>query len=274
MTTTVDGVKTPSDPDSIAASIGRGYQQIVGSVPSFNMLRTLTAQALLETNSGAAMYNYNFGGVKGAGPTGETASLSTHEIINGKDTVLKQNFRSYPSLDAGALDFVKLIVKGYSKTLPFAEQNDLTGYANALYAGHYFTADPTKYANRLSQLNATAGDAAKTWTPSEEPSTPSVTPSSGGVTNVVVEGGGSLKPVLTDPSPDPPPDDDDDDNGNGGGAGGGTIRPDESGVTEFHNALGGLFDPSFSRKSQIGGGLFKVGALVVGLYALNKIFRG
>src|SRR5277367_963102 len=46
---------TLASPAQIAASIGRGYQTVMGAVPSHNMLQTLTAQAFVETRSGQEM---------------------------------------------------------------------------------------------------------------------------------------------------------------------------------------------------------------------------
>jgi len=60
--------RTPVSVASLRQAIGRAYQRVTGQAPSATLLQSLTAQASLETGAGSSMYNYNFGGVKGAGP--------------------------------------------------------------------------------------------------------------------------------------------------------------------------------------------------------------
>lgn len=133
-------------------AISRAYQTLYGKPPSASMLDTLTAQAALETASGQKMYNYNFGGIKGASPTGETARYGTREVINGESVHIKDGFRAYRSLDDGARDFVSLLSRRYAPALEKADRGDVVGYAESLRQHGYYTAPVSEYASGLTRL--------------------------------------------------------------------------------------------------------------------------
>lgn len=158
----VNMMTTHATPAQMAASIGRGYQTATGKVPSHNMLQTLTAQAMVETSSGQAMNNYNFGNVHGKNASGQSF-VGPDKDKSGN--IYYTNFRAYDSLDDGAADYVKLITGSYSNTLPYAEQNDLAGFAQALKTKGYYEATVADYTAGLQAKNAAAGLAASAWTP-------------------------------------------------------------------------------------------------------------
>lgn len=133
-------------------AISRAYQSLYGKPPSAPMLDTLTAQSALETASGNKMYNYNFGGIKGASPTGETARYGTREVINGESVHIKDGFRAYRSLDDGARDFVSLLSRRYAPALEKADRGDVVGYAESLRSHGYYTAPVSEYASGLTRL--------------------------------------------------------------------------------------------------------------------------
>lgn len=106
----VEGQRTAVSRADIRGAIAKAYEGQTGKKPSAQLLDTLTAQASLETGSGSAMYNYNFGGIKGGAPgTNETARLRTKEVYDGKEVEVRDGFRAYRSLDAGADDYVRLL---------------------------------------------------------------------------------------------------------------------------------------------------------------------
>jgi hypothetical protein len=133
----------------IQAALSRAYTRVTGSAPSATTLRTLTAQAAVETGNGSSMYNFNFGGVKGAGPGGLSARCLTHEVIGGKDLVVHQDFRAYSSLDEGALDYVTMMVHRFGGAMQVAATGDLDGFAHALKQAGYYTAPEASYATAL-----------------------------------------------------------------------------------------------------------------------------
>jgi hypothetical protein len=151
----VDPTRTPVCPEDLRAAIGRAYQRVTGKAASKTLLDNLTAQASLETGRGAQMYNYNFGGIKGSSPTGQTAHCLTHEVVSGKQITLSQGFRAYGSVDAGAEDYVRVLRKNFGAALGQAELADVGGFAHALKQAGYFTANESDYAAALQgQLGA------------------------------------------------------------------------------------------------------------------------
>jgi hypothetical protein len=149
----VEGQKTVVSRADIRGAIAKAYESQTGKKPSAQLLDTLTAQASLETGSGSAMYNYNFGGIKGGAPgTHETARLRTKEVEGGKEVEVRDGFRAYRSLDAGADDYVHLLRTKFGDAVNQAEHGDVNGFAHALKEAHYYTADESKYAAALSTL--------------------------------------------------------------------------------------------------------------------------
>lgn len=144
--------------DDLRAAIGRAHQRVTGRSASPATLDILTAHASLETASGARMFNFNFGGIKGASPTGETARCKTHEIIDGKDVTIRDGFRAYRSLDDGAVDYVKLMHARFPGAVAEAERGNVDGFAHSLKASRYYTADEGAYAAALRGLSGIAHD--------------------------------------------------------------------------------------------------------------------
>lgn len=153
----VPPTRTPVSRADLRAAIGRAYLRVTGNSASSNLLDNLTAQASLETGGGTQMYNYNFGGIKGSSPTGQTAQCFTHEVVGGKEISVKQGFRAYGSIDEGAEDYVHVLRKNFGVALGKAELADVGGFAHALKQAGYYTASETDYANALrSQTGTTA----------------------------------------------------------------------------------------------------------------------
>jgi flagellum-specific peptidoglycan hydrolase FlgJ len=111
------------------------------------------------------MYNFNFGGIKGASPAGQTAQCMTHEVVGGQTVTVRQGFRAYGSIDAGADDYVRVLKKSFGAALGKAELADVGGFAHALKQAGYYTASESDYANALRSQTGTAGAAAIQATP-------------------------------------------------------------------------------------------------------------
>lgn len=149
----VEAQRTAVTRADIRGAIGRAYAKVYGKTPSKDTLDTLTAQASLETASGASMYNFNFGGIKGGAPgTNETAKLRTKEVYDGKEVEVRDGFRAYRSLDAGAEDYVRLLKNQFGAAMGQADAGNINGFAHALKQAHYYTADESKYASALNVL--------------------------------------------------------------------------------------------------------------------------
>lgn len=161
-TRSVEPERTPVSRADLRAAISRAYKTVTGKVASAKVLDTLTAHASLETGSGGSMYNFNFGGIKGSSPTGETAKTRTKEVIDGKEIEIRDGFRAYHSLDEGAIDYVKLMKGRFGGAVSRAESGDLDGFAHALKQANYYTADETKYASALHSLSGIADEGTRT----------------------------------------------------------------------------------------------------------------
>jgi hypothetical protein len=138
----------------VRAALSRAVQAATGSAPSAQTLDVLSAQVSLETAHGGAMYNFNFGGIKGESPSGQTAHYMTHEVLNGKDVTLQQGFRAYGSLDAGAKDYVSVLRSRFPQAFGQAMSGNVDGFAHALKQVGYYTASEQSY---TSGLRAAAG---------------------------------------------------------------------------------------------------------------------
>jgi|CZKU01.1.fsa_nt_gi hypothetical protein len=145
--------RTPVSTSDIRRAIGGAYKRMTGAPPSSALLDTLTAQASLETGSGAQMYNFNFGGIKGVSPHGDTANYLTHEVVGAHDVTLRQGFRAYASVDDGADDYVRLLSHKFGSALSSAQVGDVHGFAHALKQAGYYTASEDQYASALQSLS-------------------------------------------------------------------------------------------------------------------------
>lgn len=148
----VEPRRTQVSQGEIRDALARAHKQVTGRAAGKSTLDVLTAQASLETASGGRMYNYNFGGIKGSGPAGETARLRTHEVLNGKDVEIKDGFRAYRTIDEGASDYVRLMKDRFPGAMAQAERGDVDGFARALKQSNYYTADEKAYASGLRSL--------------------------------------------------------------------------------------------------------------------------
>jgi flagellar protein FlgJ len=141
--------RTPIDVSEIRSAIQRGYEAATGSAPSAETVDVLTAQVATETGYGEKMVGFNFGGIKGRSPEGTSAVCRTHEIIDGKDVVIRDAFRSYSSADSGATDYVRFLERRFPEALEAAKVGDVEGFAHALKSRGYFTADEGAYARAM-----------------------------------------------------------------------------------------------------------------------------
>ena len=155
----VEPKRTQVSQAEIRDAIARAHSEVTGRAASGPTLEVLTAQASLETACGGRMYNYNFGGIKGSGPTGETAKLRTHEVLGGKDVEIRDGFRAYRTLDEGATDYVRLMKDRFPGAMAQAERGDVDGFAKALKQSGYYTAAEKDYASGLRSLMGAASTA-------------------------------------------------------------------------------------------------------------------
>jgi hypothetical protein len=129
----------------IRAALSRAMHVVTGRTPSSDALDVLQSQVSLETAHGSQMFNFNFGGIKGASPSGTTATYMTHEVLGGQDVTLAQGFRAYGSLDEGARDYVSVLRNRFPAAFAQATSGNIDGFAHALKASSYYTASESAY---------------------------------------------------------------------------------------------------------------------------------
>jgi len=117
----------------------------------------MIAQAILESNwgkSSLSKLHHNYFGIKATTWKGNKVTYSTTEYIKGKPVKIPQDFRSYPSIDAGFADRVKFLQvnKRYTINGVFSAKSP-EEQAVAFFKAGYAT-DP-KYPEKLIKLITT-----------------------------------------------------------------------------------------------------------------------
>lgn len=185
----VAAVRTPLSSEQAAAALARAWEQVVGHPPSDRTVAVLTAQWAHETGRGASMFNYNFGGIKGAGPSGLTVSQRTREGWGATERRIVDNFRAYRTADEGAIDYVALLKRRYPAAIDAAAAGSPETFVRELKAGGYFTGNEEAYVRSVSRMAAAA--LGETWDPA------AAAPVFEGTERPVVEG------ATADPVPGP-----------------------------------------------------------------------
>jgi hypothetical protein len=98
------------------------------------------------------MYNYNFGGIKGVGPSGLTVAQRTREGYGQSERRITDQFRAYGNVDEGARDYVRLLRGRYAEGVAAAQKGDATGFVRVLKQRGYFTGDPVAYERNIVSL--------------------------------------------------------------------------------------------------------------------------
>jgi hypothetical protein len=144
--------RTPLTGSQAADALQAAWQGAMGRAPSQNTLSILVGQWAHETGRGSAMLNYNFGGIKGTGPSGASTVYTTHEGAGASAIQLRDRFRAYDSPEQGASDYLSLLQRRYPDALQAAERGDPVGFVQALKARGYFSGDEAAYAKSVAGL--------------------------------------------------------------------------------------------------------------------------
>jgi hypothetical protein len=115
-------------------------------------LALITAQWAHETGNGASMYNYNFAGIKGAGPEGLSVAQHTREGYGASERRIIDNFRAYRSAEDGAADYVRLLSKRFPEAVEGARQGDPDAFVRGLKSRGYFTGNESQYLSSVSNI--------------------------------------------------------------------------------------------------------------------------
>lgn len=155
-TTMVPVQKTPMSGSEAADAISKAWTKRYGAPPSKETLSILTAQWALETGHGKSMCNYNFGGIKGTGPSGLSASYKTKEGWGATEVSITDRFRAYNSPEEGAADYLALLDRRYGNALDAARAGDAAGFVHGLKTRGYFTGNEEVYTKNVVALSQSA----------------------------------------------------------------------------------------------------------------------
>ena len=147
--------RTPTTPANVRSAIAAAYRRQTGAEPTSSLLDVLTAHVSHETARGERMYNFNFGGIKGAGPDGATTRYATRD-----------GFRAYRTLGDGAADYLATMRVRYPNAVAAAARGDVDGFSTALKQRGYFTAHLDDYAASMRALTRESGRATPSTTTS------------------------------------------------------------------------------------------------------------
>jgi mannosyl-glycoprotein endo-beta-N-acetylglucosaminidase len=135
-----------------ADALKDAWQERFGQPPSERTLSILVAHWAHETGRGESMLNYNFGGIKGSGPSGLSAAYKTREGFGENERRITDRFRAYTSASEGARDYVDLLARRYGDAVDNASREDPAGFVRALKAKGYFSGEETSYVKSVTGL--------------------------------------------------------------------------------------------------------------------------
>jgi len=168
----VQPVRTPLTTDQASSLIGNALERVTGEKPKPETVAILTAQWAHETGHGASMFNYNFAGIKGTGPTGLTVSQRTREGYGSSERTITDNFRAYRTAEEGAHDYVSLLQSRFPGAFEAARSGDPAATVHALKKEGYFTGDEVAYTRSVTQLAQQIGPTSLQFTNTELPTLP------------------------------------------------------------------------------------------------------
>jgi hypothetical protein len=168
----VAAVKTPVTAPQASALIGDALEHMTGEKPKPETVAILTAQWAHETGHGASMYNYNFAGIKGTGPSGLTVAQRTREGYGSSERTIVDNFRAYQTAEEGARDYVGLLQRRFPAALDAAKQGDPAGTVRALKQAGYFTGDEVAYTRSVTRIAKDLAPNALDFAPEPLPTLP------------------------------------------------------------------------------------------------------
>ena len=143
--------KTPVSQEDAIKYIHNGYQRVFGGDPTPKQLAILVAQSAFETGWWKEMYNYNYGNIKGMGPSGLTTYLPTTEGYGKTKVSIIDGFRAYSDPFEGIDDYLELLRDKYPRATECMKKEDVDGFINELQ-GSYFTGNPGAYKSAVNKI--------------------------------------------------------------------------------------------------------------------------
>lgn len=156
---------TPVSARDARTAVLSAYRATFGTNPGDDALALLLALVWIETARGKSVQNWNLGNIS-ASPSYpndawrppwydlEGGTAATERNIALHEAMLKGQapsaFRAYPSLEFGALDFVRSLKGSFPEVLRAAETGDATAFRDALaqkYSRDYRDTPPENFAS-------------------------------------------------------------------------------------------------------------------------------
>jgi hypothetical protein len=145
--------RTPLTGGEAAKALEDAWRTVVGGTPDRSTVAVLAAHWAHETGRGQAMLNFNFAGLKGAGPSGLGAAYRTREGWGKTEVHAVDTFRAYRTADEGAKDYVALLARRYPRAVEAARAGDASGFVGALKERGYFTGNEAAYRRNVTALS-------------------------------------------------------------------------------------------------------------------------
>jgi hypothetical protein len=149
---------TPLSGNEAAQALRRAWKRAMKQTPNLDALAILTAHWAHETAAGAAMFNNNFGGIKGRGTDGLSFIKGAREGFGVRTQVVRGRFRAYTSAASGADDYISLLLRKYALAMEAAGRGNTADFVAALHSGKYFTGSVQDYTRALCRRTIPAHD--------------------------------------------------------------------------------------------------------------------
>jgi hypothetical protein len=156
----VDGsacvMQAPLSEVQLAEVLQAGYEAFYGRPATANRLACAWAHCAFEHGRGTKLFGNNLGHITTTGAwRGPTCVKSfTHKVSANPNrwASSSQTFRVHPTLEAGALDYWKLMDAQYPHVMIACDRGDSLAAARELRRRNYFTGPEDRYVQSLVQL--------------------------------------------------------------------------------------------------------------------------
>jgi hypothetical protein len=149
-------LQPPLSEVELAEILQQGYLAFFGHEPSANRLACAWAHCAFEHARGTKVFGNNLGHLTTTGVwRGPTCQKSfTNRVATNPDRweLTTQTFRVHDDLQAGALDYWKLMNLQYPGVMIACDRGDSLAAARELRRRHYFTGPEERYVQSLAQL--------------------------------------------------------------------------------------------------------------------------
>lgn len=148
----VPAASTPLSLERAGEALSSAWRSLHGEDPPEKLVAVLVGQVSVETGGGRGMLNYNFGGIKGSGPSGLSYQSRTTEGYGPTEHKIRARFRAYRSAEEGATDYLRLLQSRFGSALEKAKEGDAPGYVGELKKAGYFTGSELAYTRAVGSV--------------------------------------------------------------------------------------------------------------------------